>query len=105
MAASFNMTLISAVASAISTEARALNNEVPAMLSLLRHRVYANDFCGIFICDLCSLTMMEGIAGLTFWAPNMNINRDPRWGRNMEVPGEGPFSTRPIETNNQKSTM
>lgn len=35
----------------------------------------------------------EGIGGLDFWAPNININRDPRWGRNMEVPGEDPFMT------------
>ena len=28
-------------------------------------------------------------AGLTFWAPNINIFRDPRWGRGQETPGEG----------------
>ena len=27
-------------------------------------------------------------AGLTFWAPNINIFRDPRWGRGQETPGE-----------------
>ena len=28
--------------------------------------------------------------GLTYWAPNANMQRDPRWGRNMEAPGEDP---------------
>eukprot|EP01084_Bolivina_argentea_P041258 76128_1 len=35
----------------------------------------------------------NGQAGLTFWAPNMNIYRDPRWGRGQETPGEDPFLT------------
>lgn len=30
-------------------------------------------------------------AGLTFWTPNVNIYRDPRWGRGQETPGEDPF--------------
>jgi beta-glucosidase-like glycosyl hydrolase len=64
LGATFNTALISAIASAISTEARALHNEG-----------------GI------------SLAGLTYWAPNININRDPRWGRNMEVPGEDPYLT------------
>ncbi|GAB4858723.1 Probable beta-D-xylosidase 7, variant 2 [Ancistrocladus abbreviatus] len=29
--------------------------------------------------------------GMTFWAPNINIYRDPRWGRGQETPGEDPF--------------
>ncbi|XP_078430643.1 glycosyl hydrolase family protein isoform X2 [Wolffia australiana] len=32
-----------------------------------------------------------GQAGLTFWAPNANIFRDPRWGRGQETPGEDPM--------------
>lgn len=28
--------------------------------------------------------------GMTFWAPNINIFRDPRWGRGQETPGEDP---------------
>ncbi|ESR62894.1 hypothetical protein CICLE_v10018058mg, partial [Citrus x clementina] len=32
-----------------------------------------------------------GNAGLTFWSPNINVVRDPRWGRVMETPGEDPF--------------
>ena len=31
--------------------------------------------------------------GLTFWTPNVNIFRDPRWGRGMETYGEDPFLT------------
>ncbi|KAH9608566.1 hypothetical protein KSS87_004104, partial [Heliosperma pusillum] len=31
--------------------------------------------------------------GLTFWAPNLNIFRDPRWGRGQETPGEDPYLT------------
>ena len=34
-----------------------------------------------------------GHAGLTFWTPNINIYRDPRWGRGQETPGEDPFLT------------
>ena len=30
-------------------------------------------------------------AGLTYWSPNVNIFRDPRWGRGMETFGEDPF--------------
>ena len=33
----------------------------------------------------------EGQAtGMTFWAPNINVFRDPRWGRGQETPGEDP---------------
>lgn len=31
-----------------------------------------------------------GLSGLTFWSPNVNIFRDPRWGRGQETPGEDP---------------
>ncbi|KAL7262657.1 hypothetical protein ACSBR1_000925 [Camellia fascicularis] len=34
----------------------------------------------------------EGQAtGMTFWAPNINVFRDPRWGRGQETPGEDPL--------------
>ncbi|KAM0948412.1 putative xylan 1,4-beta-xylosidase [Dioscorea sansibarensis] len=33
-----------------------------------------------------------GHAGLTVWSPNINIVRDPRWGRALETPGEDPFA-------------
>jgi beta-glucosidase len=35
----------------------------------------------------------ERFYGLTFWAPNINIFRDPRWGRGQETYGEDPFLT------------
>jgi beta-glucosidase len=35
----------------------------------------------------------EMFFGLTFWAPNINIFRDPRWGRGQEAYGEDPFLT------------
>ena len=31
--------------------------------------------------------------GLAFWSPNVNIFRDPRWGRGQETYGEDPFLT------------
>ena len=34
-----------------------------------------------------------GAAGLTYWTPNLNIFRDPRWGRGQETPGEDPYLT------------
>nr|GMD57075.1 probable beta-D-xylosidase 6 [Ipomoea batatas] len=33
----------------------------------------------------------SGQAGLTFWAPNVNVFVDPRWGRGQETPGEDPM--------------
>ena len=30
------------------------------------------------------------VQGMTFWTPNINIFRDPRWGRGQETPGEDP---------------
>ncbi|XAR72445.1 Non-reducing end alpha-L-arabinofuranosidase, partial [Bertholletia excelsa] len=33
-----------------------------------------------------------GHSGLTFWSPNINVVRDPRWGRALETPGEDPFT-------------
>ncbi|XP_068656838.1 probable beta-D-xylosidase 5 [Aristolochia californica] len=32
-----------------------------------------------------------GLAGLTYWSPNVNVFRDPRWGRGQETPGEDPL--------------
>lgn len=69
MAATFNDSLHEAVADAISTEARAKFNLNRA---LGRSTQYM---------------------GLTFWSPNINIFRDPRWGRGQETYGEDPFLT------------
>ncbi|MEP7143904.1 MAG: glycoside hydrolase family 3 C-terminal domain-containing protein [Ferruginibacter sp.] len=69
MAATFNDGLLNEAANVISTEARAKNN-----LALKQDR---------------RLQYM----GLTFWSPNINIFRDPRWGRGQETYGEDPFLT------------
>jgi len=53
----------------ISTEARAKHHE------FLRHNQHAR------------------YQGLTFWSPNINIFRDPRWGRGQETYGEDPYLT------------
>lgn len=40
----------------------------------------------------------QGVTGLSFWAPDINLFRDPRWGRGQEVPGEDPVrSSRYVE--------
>lgn len=38
-------------------------------------------------------TFKNDHSGLTFWTPNVNNARDPRWGRLQETPGEDPFLT------------
>lgn len=69
MAASFDTALIGDMAKVIATEGRAKYNAYSA----------------------------EGdrdiYKGLTFWSPNVNIFRDPRWGRGHETYGEDPFLT------------
>ena len=67
LAATFDADLIENVASAISDEARAMYN-------------------------ISQKRGMKGqYSGLTFWSPNVNIFRDPRWGRGQETYGEDPF--------------
>lgn len=74
MAASWDTDLISREADVISTEARAKYAEA---ISKNQHDIYQ---------------------GLTFWSPNINIFRDPRWGRGQETYGEDPFLTGQIGT-------
>ena len=69
LAATFNDELIGKVANVISTEARAKYN---LAIAKDRHLQYM---------------------GLTFWSPNINIFRDPRWGRGHETYGEDPYLT------------
>ena len=69
MAATFNDALLREEAAVIATEARAKYNLAVAKD---RHLQYM---------------------GLTFWSPNINIFRDPRWGRGQETYGEDPFLT------------
>jgi len=69
MAASFNKDLMLDVATAISDEARAKYNDYKRLGKT-----------GIY-------------QGLTMWSPNINIFRDPRWGRGHETYGEDPYLT------------
>lgn len=69
LAATFNAELAERVATAISDEARAKFNLAQAMDNRSQY------------------------AGLTFWTPNINIFRDPRWGRGQETYGEDPYLT------------
>ncbi len=69
LAASFDEDLLECVADAISTEARAKFN--------IQQQFSDTDI----------------YKGLTFWAPNVNIFRDPRWGRGHETYGEDPCLT------------
>lgn len=71
MAATWDAPLIHDEADVISTEARAKFND------------YTSTHNG----------NASGRRGLTFWSPNVNIFRDPRWGRGQETYGEDPFLT------------
>lgn len=67
LAASFDEKMIEKVAAIIATEARAKYN--------MQKKAGDRDI----------------FKGLTFWSPNVNIFRDPRWGRGHETYGEDPF--------------
>jgi beta-glucosidase len=67
LAATFDDELLYKIATAISDEARAKFNIAQSIGNYGRY------------------------AGLTFWSPNVNIFRDPRWGRGMETYGEDPY--------------
>jgi beta-glucosidase len=69
MAATWDDALMLEIATAISDEARAKHHEYLRRGSRQRYQ------------------------GLTFWSPNINIFRDPRWGRGQETYGEDPFLT------------
>lgn len=69
LAATFDKDLILQVSSTVSDEARAMYNVQQAAGNYNRY------------------------AGLTFWTPNVNIFRDPRWGRGQETYGEDPYLT------------
>ncbi|MDP4180677.1 MAG: glycoside hydrolase family 3 C-terminal domain-containing protein [Bacillota bacterium] len=69
MAATFDEELIYKIADVISTEGRAKFHEFQRKDD---HDIYK---------------------GLTFWSPNVNIFRDPRWGRGHETYGEDPYLT------------
>ncbi len=67
LAATFNTDLLYRVADAISTEARAKYND-----ALTRPAPSGPE---------ALMTLPGRTAGLTYWSPNINIFRDPRWGR------------------------
>ena len=69
MAASFNDALLFNAFTAVADEARAKSNKFSEQGGLKRYQ------------------------GLTYWTPNVNIFRDPRWGRGQETYGEDPFLT------------
>src|SRR5258706_486016 len=69
LAATWDTDLMHQVAEVISTEARAKNNDFIRNGDRGRYK------------------------GLTFWSPNINIFRDPRWGRGQETYGEDPYLT------------
>jgi beta-glucosidase len=69
MAASFDTRLMGEVAAAIGDEARAKH-----------HEFVRRGERGLY-------------QGLTFWSPNINLFRDPRWGRGQETYGEDPYLT------------
>jgi beta-glucosidase len=70
MSATWNPVLVKAIASAIGDEGRAKFHET-----------------------LRTKGKTDLYQGLTFWSPNINIFRDPRWGRGQETWGEDPFLT------------
>ncbi|MDR0301001.1 MAG: glycoside hydrolase family 3 C-terminal domain-containing protein [Treponema sp.] len=74
LAATFDDDFIKQVADAVSDEARAKYNEAVKQNN-------RGQYCG-----------------LTFWTPNINIFRDPRWGRGQETYGEDPYLTARIGT-------
>ncbi|WP_083702051.1 glycoside hydrolase family 3 C-terminal domain-containing protein [Mangrovimonas sp. DI 80] len=74
LGATFDEELALRVSSAISDEARAMHNAAKAKGYYKRY------------------------SGLTFWTPNINIFRDPRWGRGQETYGEDPYLTSRLGT-------
>ena len=75
LGATFDSELVGEIGDVISTEARAKYNQ---------HVKYGD---------------YDIYKGLTFWAPNINIFRDPRWGRGQETFGEDPFLTAALGVN------
>ena len=74
MAATWDRDLLFAEGQVVATEGRAKYNKAQAEKSYERYY------------------------GLTFWSPNINIFRDPRWGRGQETLGEDPYLTGTLGT-------
>src|SRR5581483_10310705 len=89
-AATFDEPLIFQMATVISTEARAKYHEYL--------RTSAAAAAGGAELPGSGMGVRPGPAGLDFWSPNINIFRDPRWGRGQETYGEDPFLTGKLGT-------
>jgi beta-glucosidase len=76
LGATFDATLLNKIGDIIGTEARAKYNEA------LVHPG-----------ETTTAILPGRTAGLTYWSPNLNIFRDPRWGRGQETYGEDPYLT------------
>ena len=48
---------------------------------------------------MCARACAQYGDGLDYWSPTVNMQRDPRWGRNQEVPGEDPVLSARYATN------
>jgi len=79
LAATWDTELMYRVADVISTEARAKYHDAQTRPPPVLPNPAA--------------TMPGRTAGLTYWSPNINIFRDPRWGRGQETYGEDPYLT------------
>ena len=64
--------------------------------ALLRMAQYASDEGRAIYNDASSNGKTGIYQGLTFWSPNVNIFRDPRWGRGQETYGEDPYLIIPV---------
>jgi beta-glucosidase len=78
LGATWDADLVHRVADAISTEARAKYHEAQRRPP---------------VTEVAPGAAPGRTAGLTYWSPNINIFRDPRWGRGQETYGEDPFLT------------
>ena len=79
LAATWDVNLMERVADAISTEARAKYHDAQTRPAPTGPETL--------------MTLPGRTAGLTYWSPNINIFRDPRWGRGQETYGEDPHLT------------
>jgi beta-glucosidase len=79
LAATWDTDLVYRVADVISTEARAKYHDALRVAAPSGPDALA--------------TLPGRTAGLTYWSPNINIFRDPRWGRGQETYGEDPYLT------------
>jgi len=90
LGATFDEPLIFKMATTISTEARAKFHDY-------ERKQEASASSGATLPGAGN-GIRPGPAGLDFWSPNINIFRDPRWGRGQETYGEDPFLTGKLGT-------